>query len=112
MSDNSVSRRDALLRFAAFGAGAPLALNLASIGAAAAATGPTDYKALVCIFLQGGNDSNNMLLATDADSWGRYWAARIGGAEPIALMPPGTAKVAVGSKSPLTNRTVANAAYP
>ena len=35
-------------------------LQLAST--AAAATGPTDVKALVCIFLAGGNDSNNLLI--------------------------------------------------
>ncbi len=112
MSEHQTSRRDFLLQFGAFGAAAPLALNLSAIGAAAAATGPTDYKALVCLFLLGGNDSNNMLLATDGDSWSRYWASRISGSDPIALMPPGTAKVAVGSKSPTTNRTISSTSNP
>ena len=39
----------------------------------------------------GGNDSNNMVLATDTDSWGRYFSARNTGQVPIALMPVGTA---------------------
>ncbi len=39
-------------------------LQLAST--AAAATGPADVKALVCIFLAGGNDSNNLLIPNGA----------------------------------------------
>ena len=100
------TRRDALRALTAFGAAAPFALNLAQVGAAAAANGPSDYKALVCIFLQGGNDSNNLLLATDTDSWSRYWLARNKGTDPIALMPPGTPSVAVGQTSTITNRRV------
>ena len=59
------SRRQLLAGIAAFGAGAPLALNLAAVGRAAAqAVGPSaPYRAMVCIFLNGGNDSNNLLLA-------------------------------------------------
>ncbi|MEO5912984.1 MAG: DUF1501 domain-containing protein [Luteolibacter sp.] len=36
-------------------------LNLRLAGSAAAQNGPGDYKALVCLFLSGGNDSFNML---------------------------------------------------
>ncbi len=111
MTDNHISRRDAFLQFAAFGAAAPLALNLAAIGSAAAANA-TDYKALVCVFLLGGNDSHNMLLATDADSWSRYWTARWTGVDPIGLMPPRTPKVAVGSNSGVTGRTVSSKSNP
>src|SRR5437868_4995168 len=32
---------------------------------AAPAAAPTDYKALVCIFMFGGNDSNNMIIPMD-----------------------------------------------
>ena len=40
---------------------------LAAIGEAAAFNAPgSDYKALVCVFLFGGNDSFNTVLATDA----------------------------------------------
>jgi uncharacterized protein (DUF1501 family) len=51
-------------------------LDLKMIGAAAAATVPTDYKALVCIFLYGGNDGNNLLIPTDASTYSNYAAAR------------------------------------
>ena len=51
-------------------------LDLRMIGSAAAATTPTDYKALVCIFLGGGNDGNNLLIPTDASTYTNYAAAR------------------------------------
>lgn len=86
--------------------GAPFAVQLAAMNTAAAQTAG-DYKALVCIFLAGGNDGHNTVLATDSDSWGRYWTARNTGSSPIALMPVGTPPAAVGSVSPVTGRTVA-----
>ncbi len=46
-------------------------LNLAAMGDAAAATGG-GYKALVCVFLYGGNDACNTVLPLDAASWQRY----------------------------------------
>jgi uncharacterized protein (DUF1501 family) len=73
------------------GVGAPFALQLAAAGAAAGAGTTPDYKALVCVFLYGGNDANNMVLATDTDSWGRYTSARNTGADPIALQSLGAA---------------------
>jgi len=41
----------------------------------ALAQGTTDYKALVCIFMFGGNDSNNMLVPTDS-RYAQYLQAR------------------------------------
>jgi uncharacterized protein (DUF1501 family) len=38
--------------------------DLRLMNAAVAQTGISDYKALVCIFLQGGNDSNNLIIPT------------------------------------------------
>jgi uncharacterized protein (DUF1501 family) len=85
---NDASSRREFLRWSAgfslLGTAGPMAMQLAAAGAAAAATAP-DYKALVCLFLQGGQDGNNMVLATDDDSWGRYQSARNTGASPIAL---------------------------
>lgn len=74
----------------ALGAGAPLALNLAAMGSAAAqsATGG-DYKALVCIFLAGGNDAFNTLLATDSTSWNAYTTTRNQQPSSIALPQEG-----------------------
>lgn len=86
------------------GAAAPFAAQLAAAGSAAGQSAP-DYRALVCIFLHGGNDSNNTVLATDADSWGRYNAARNTGPVPIALLPQGTPAVTVGGRSSYTGRT-------
>ncbi len=62
------------------GAGLPVALNLAAIGQAAAFNA-SDYRALVCIFLGGGNDQDNTVVNYDTDSYNAYKAAR----EPIAL---------------------------
>lgn len=61
------------------GAAAPLALNLAAIGEAAAFNA-TDYKALVCVFLYGGNDYANTVVTYDDPSYNAYSAIRGGGA--------------------------------
>lgn len=92
------------------GTATPFALQLAAAGSAAGQSAP-DYKALVCVFLYGGNDANNMVLATDTDSWGRYFAARNTGQDPIALMPVGTAATPVGQINPVTGR-VSDAGSP
>ena len=78
-----VTRRLMLKRAAqlgALGAAAPLAMNLAAIGEAAAAqaAGEDDYKALVCIFLLGGNDHANTLVPYDVANHGRYLNIRGG----------------------------------
>ena len=72
------SRRAFLKRSAALGlagVATPFVTSLAAIGEAAAATA-TDYKALVCVFLYGGNDYANTLPAYDAASYAQYLAAR------------------------------------
>jgi len=73
------NRRAFLKRCAALsavGAAAPLAMNLAAAGEAAAVTA-TDYKALVCVFLYGGNDYANTFVPYDLKNYDRY--ARIRG---------------------------------
>ncbi|MDO9073157.1 MAG: DUF1501 domain-containing protein [Rubrivivax sp.] len=72
------------------GAGAPLALNLLAAGSAAAQSA-TDYKAVVCLFLFGGNDAFNTVLPTDAGSWQAYTSTRDQAPDPIALLAPGMA---------------------
>ena len=84
------------------GAGAPMALNLLAAGSAAAQSAP-DYKAIVCLFLFGGNDAYNMVLATDGhngagaatagSSWAAYTATRTQAPDPISLLAPGVAPV-------------------
>ena len=72
------SRRAFLKRAAAFGivgGAGPFVMNLAAIGEAAAATA-SDYKALVCIFLYGGNDYANTLPPYDQASYNLYAGLR------------------------------------
>jgi len=66
--------------------------QLRMIGALAADTAPTDYKALVCLFLYGGNDSNNLLVPIDNTSYGLYSAARTVLALPQSSLLPITPK--------------------
>ena len=46
-------------------------------GPATAAATPSDYKALVCIFLSGGNDGANALIPFDNASYADYAKARV-----------------------------------
>ena len=63
------------------GTALPFALNLAAIGEAAAFNAPAgDYKALVCVFLFGGNDYANTVMAYDDPSYNLYSTIRGGGA--------------------------------
>jgi uncharacterized protein (DUF1501 family) len=71
---NDQSRRAFLKRSAVLGvagSAAPFVTNLAAIGEAAAAVS-TDYKALVCVFLFGGNDYANTLPPYDQASYNLY----------------------------------------
>ena len=76
--DNDQSRRAFLRRSAQLGlagVAAPFVTSLGAIGEAAAATAG-DYKALVCIFLYGGNDYANTLPPYDQASYNLYQAQR------------------------------------
>jgi uncharacterized protein (DUF1501 family) len=57
------------------GVATPWALNLAALSQASAATA-TDYKAIVCVFLYGGNDYANTLVPYDSDNYLAYQAQR------------------------------------
>ena len=73
-----ISRRAFLSRASALsiaGSATPFLMNLAAMGEAAAATA-TDYKALVCVFLYGGNDYANTLVPYDAAQYASYTAQR------------------------------------
>jgi uncharacterized protein (DUF1501 family) len=75
---SKASRREFLhwsTKMAALGAGAPFALNLATIGAASAQTA-SDYKAIVCVFLFGGNDCHNTVVPYDTSSYDGYRTKR------------------------------------
>ena len=76
--DTNPSRRAFLKRASALsmaGVAAPWAVNLAAMAEASAATA-TDYKAMVCIFLYGGNDYANTVTPYDTASYNSYQAMR------------------------------------
>ncbi|MDP9122410.1 MAG: DUF1501 domain-containing protein, partial [Acidobacteriota bacterium] len=63
--------------------------DLRRVAAAAPLTGAAgDYKALVCVFLYGGNDSNNMLVPYDPLDYNGYAAVRQGLALPRNTLLP------------------------
>ncbi len=71
---NHPGRREFLRRASVLSAGgiaAPLMLNLAAMGEASAQSA-NDYKALVCVFLYGANDHNNMVIPYDNTSYTPY----------------------------------------
>ena len=83
---SSHSRRAFLRRsgqLALTGTALPFALNLAAIGEAAAFDA-SDYKALVCVFLYGGNDYANTVVTYDDPSYTLYSTIRGGGAAQTA----------------------------
>ncbi len=86
----SLKRREFLRRTAALGmagSASSLALSLAGIGEAAAQSAP-DYKALVCVFLYGGNDHDNTFVPFDTTSHAVYKTLRdIGDASTKIYIP-------------------------
>ena len=97
MTATTTSRRQFLRSALAL----PIGLQALQWSTPSMASGSGDYKALVCVFLYGGNDAYNTVLATDSTSWGHYLAHRdpasrgqtssTDGVIPIALMAAGTA---------------------
>ncbi len=76
-----ISRRSFLRRTGTAALGATVLSNTIRelrILNTAMAQGPalTDYKALICLFLNGGNDSNNMIIPTIPAEWDNYAAIR------------------------------------
>lgn len=79
-----MNRRHFLSALAAFGA-SPLVPSFITPAMAADTTG---YKALVCLFLFGGNDSHNMVVPLTTAEYNTYSAARGGPAEANGLALP------------------------
>lgn len=69
--NDGFSRRQFLQLSASFG----VLASLGNLSWASAAT-PDDYKALVCIFLFGGNDGHNTIVPLDQQQYDAYAAAR------------------------------------
>ncbi|HVF44232.1 MAG TPA: DUF1501 domain-containing protein [Pyrinomonadaceae bacterium] len=71
------TRRDFLRASGCAAAGAALASTVESFGLVDAyAQGQGGYKALVCVFLNGGNDGNNMIVPLDQTGFGQYNSVR------------------------------------
>ena len=90
-------------------AGVSASPTLHSMRALAAMTGEsaaaaTDYRALVCIYLQGGNDGHGTLIATDSDSFSAFTQAR-SGAEGLAY--PLNTLLPIVPTTPQSGRTFA-----
>ena len=82
LDQSAVSRRS-FLRYASLAA-AGNAAGLRPFGmlnALASTAAPTDYKALVCVFLYGGNDANNTIVPFDTQGYANYASLR----GPLAL---------------------------
>src|ERR1051326_3370066 len=89
-SSSSLSRREFLRQAAcaAVGTAAMTAAirDLRFMNAAVAQSNINDYKALVCIFLGGGNDSNNLIIPTITSEYNNYAAIRT----PVLAIPQGS----------------------
>lgn len=100
---NVLSRRGFIRQAAcaALGTGALSAAigDLRFINSAVAQSAISDYKALVCIFLSGGNDSNNLIVPTIPAEHGDYSSIR---SDILAIPISGAANVAI-PLSPLSS---------
>ena len=99
---SKIARRAFLQRMGQLGiagTAAPWAINLAAISDAAAFTND-GYKALVCIFLYGGNDHGNTLIPCDASGYLDYATAR------GSVLTTRTAAAPAGWRSRLTSSPV------
>ena len=87
-----LTRRDFLRRLGAAGALSALSsLEALTLSSGLAQAAGEDYRALVCIFLFGGNDGNNMVVPTFGDGYAAYSAVRgalaIPGQDLVPLAP-------------------------
>jgi uncharacterized protein (DUF1501 family) len=82
MSKSNPTRRQ-FLRNAAMASMAgmsvsPFLIEMNSVAAMAQSNNASGYKALVCIFLSGGNDGHGTVIATDSSSFNAFTQARSG----------------------------------
>ena len=109
---DNLSRRAFLRRtkqVAIAGTASSFAMGLAGIGEAAAFNAGNDYKALVCIFLYGGNDHNSTLSPFDSANYDLYIAIRGGGAGQTAGgITLARADLAATALTPVGGQTLTN----
>ncbi|HEX4028859.1 MAG TPA: DUF1501 domain-containing protein [Terracidiphilus sp.] len=82
----------------------PFMLELNSLAAMAQESGGSDYRALVCVYLQGGNDGHGTVIATDPTSFAAFTQARSGAP---GLAYPMSELLPVTLKTPQSGRTFA-----
>ena len=92
-------KRRQFLKMASTAAASGMGLGtLAHLGAAAQSA--TDYKALVCLFMFGGNDGNNMVVPLDNAPYNQYRALRtnlaLGQAALLPIAPTNTGGATYG----------------
>lgn len=93
---NRLSRRD-VLRHGAGGAGLATLAGMTMMQSAAAASAQSgSYKALVCVFLWGGNDSFNLVVPTSATEYDAYLTSRPTLAVPQNMLLPITPATSTG----------------
>jgi uncharacterized protein (DUF1501 family) len=96
----STSRRDFLRASACTLGGLALASTVESLGLVGAyAQAASDYRALVCVFLHGGNDGNNMVVPLDGEYESEYLRVRIGADNSVGLGIPRASLVPVNPPS-------------
>src|SRR5579862_5392425 len=80
----------------------PFLMELNSVAAMAQSSGASDYRALVCVFLQGGNDGHGTVIATDSESYAAFAQARSGApglAYPLSELLPITPKTSQNGRT-------------
>jgi uncharacterized protein (DUF1501 family) len=82
----------------------PFLMGLNSMAAMAQSNTSPDYKALVCVFLQGGNDGHGTVIATDPDSYSAFTQARSGAP---GLAYPMSELLPITLQTPQSGRTFA-----
>src|SRR6202522_4466452 len=82
----------------------PFFLELNSLAAMAQGTGGSDYRALVCVYLQGGNDGHGTVISPDPDSYAAFTSARSGAP---GLAYPMSELLPITLKTPQSGRTFA-----
>lgn len=96
-------------QMSALGAAAPFAVNMSLVSDAAAFTGTGDFKAIVCLFLLGGNDHDDTLIPYDNVNYDLYSAIRGGGAGRTAGgIARAQADLAATVLNPLVPQTLTN----
>ena len=102
-SRRSFLRTASLTSMAGFSA-SPFLIGLNSLAAMAQSSGLSDYRALVCVFLQGGNDGHGTVIATDPASFSAFTQARSGAP---GLAYPMSELLPIMPKTPQSGRTFA-----